>query len=198
MRCLAPLMAIVVAAIGFECVAATADESRPILVARSPWMKFCLKNGKTGFKTTCVTGNEVRSEADHSFLATVAIIEPEDGKKTLRVTFPLGMQVAHGTRLIIDREDPQRSPYVICFTSGCMSDYDASSAMIDIMKRGQVLLVQAIDTAGAPLTVQLPLTDFAAAYDGPPSDPGRVETLRRKPKPWLDDTLQPSLRPRAN
>jgi invasion protein IalB len=198
MRRLAPLMAVAVAAISFECVVAIADEGRPIFVAHSPWMKFCLKSGKTDFKTTCFTGNEVRSEADHSFVATVAIIELEDGKRTLRVTFPLGMQVAHGTRLIIDREDPQRSPYVICFTSGCMSDYDASSAMIDIMKRGQVLVVQAIDTAGAPLTVQLPLTDFAAAYDGPPSDPGRVETLRSKPKPWLDDTLAPRLQPRRN
>jgi invasion protein IalB len=191
-------MAAVVAAIGCECVVATADEGRPIFVARSPWVKFCLKNGKPDFKTTCFTGNEVRSEADHSFVATVAIFEPEDGKKTLRVTFPLGMQVAHGTRLIIDRDEPQRSPYVICFASGCMSDYDASSGMIDSMKRGQALLVQAIDTAGAPLTVQLPLTDFAAAYDGPPSDPGRVEKLRSKPKPWLDDTLAPRLQPRAN
>jgi invasion protein IalB len=197
MRRLVALIAVVVTVTNFDRVKATAAEVRPPLVATSPWMKSCLKNSETGFKTTCITSNQVTSEADRSLVAAVAIIEPEDGKKKLRVTFRLGVQIGPGTRLITDHDDPQRSPYVACTASGCMSDYEAGSGMIDGMKRGQVLFVQAVDTAGAPLTVQLPLTDFAAAYDGPPSDPRSVGTPR-KPKPWLDDALQPSLRPRPN
>jgi invasion protein IalB len=195
MRRFLTLIAVVVAATNFG-IAARADAVRPPLVAASPWLKFCLKNSETGFKTICITSNSARNEADPSIVASVAIIESDD-KKKLRVTFRPGVLVGPGTRLIIDRDDPQRSPYVACTASGCMSDYEADSGMIDGLKRGQVLFVQAVDTSGAPLTVQLPLTDFAAAYDGPPSDP-RSEMPRRKPKPWLDDTLQPGLRPRAN
>ncbi len=197
MRRLVALIAGVVAATNFG-VAARAYEVGPTFIARSPWMKSCLNNGGTQSKTVCSTSYEVWSKVDQSLVAAVVIIGSEDGKRILRVTFPLGVQVAHGTRLIIDRDDPQRRPYLACFASGCVSDYDASSAMIGGMKSGQILFVQAIDTSGAPLTVRLPLTDFATAYDGPPLDPRRVEILRRKAKQWNDDTLQPSLRPRAN
>jgi len=198
MRRLAASMAVVVAALSFGIVAATAAEVRPTLVAHSPWMKSCPKNSGTEPRTICSTSYEVWSKVDRSLVAAVAIIEPEDGKRILRVTFPLGVQVAHGTRLIIDRDDPQRRPYLACSASGCVSEYDAGPEMIDGMKSGQILFVQAIDTSGAPLTVRLPLTDFAAAYDGPPLEPRRMELLRRKAKYWYDDTLQPGLRPRAN
>jgi invasion protein IalB len=196
MRRFAALIATALAVMVFKTVAVTSGEVRPNLAARLPWMKFCLK--ETGFKTICITSNEVRNEADRSVVASVAIIEQEDGEKKLRITFQLGVLVGPGTRLIIDRDDPKRSPYLACPASGCVSDYEVNSDMIDGLKRGQTLFVQAVDASAAPLTAQLPLTDFAAAYDGPPSDPGHVERLRSKPKPWLDDTLQPGLRPRAN
>ena len=36
-------------------------------------------------------------------VAIVQLFEPEGGQKVLRVTVPLGMQLAHGTRLLIDQ-----------------------------------------------------------------------------------------------
>jgi len=36
------------------------------------------------------------------------------------------------------------------------------------MKSGQGLVVQAINSTGQPISLVLPLTDFAKAYDGPP------------------------------
>ena len=37
------------------------------------------------------------------------------------------------------------APYVICFTNGCMADYEANADMIGKMKKGQSLVVQAIN-----------------------------------------------------
>ena len=42
----------------------------------------------------------------------------------LGVTLLLSMQVAHGTRVIIDQSQPATGPLVICFANGCMADYD--------------------------------------------------------------------------
>ena len=67
------------------------------------------------------------------------------------------MQLVHGTRLIVDANAPQQSPYVICFQNGCMSDYEATPELIANMKKGQNLVVQAINSNGAPLTLPLPL-----------------------------------------
>ena len=108
------------------------------------------------------------------------MIEPEgDDKKLLRVTLPLGMQVPPGTRVIIDQGQPATGPYVICFTNGCMADYEVNADMIGRLKKGQQLAVQAINGNGQPVSLTLPLNDFAKAYDGPPTDPKEFEETRR-------------------
>jgi invasion protein IalB len=152
----------------------------------SPWTKFCLKGQDANAKQVCFTGKDGRIESGLPVIAAV-IIEPEgEPKKVLRVTLPLGMQLVHGTRVIIDSSQPQQSPYVICFANGCMADYEASNDMIASLKKGQNLIVQAINSNGQPLTLPLPLGDFAKAYDGPPTDPKVFEEQQKK----LQDELQ--------
>jgi invasion protein IalB len=92
------------------------------------------------------------------------VIEPEGAdKKLLRVTLPLGMQVPPGTRVIIDQGQPATGPYVICFTNGCMADYEVNADIIGRLKKGQQLAVQAINGNGQPVSLTLPLNDFAKA-----------------------------------
>src|ERR1700730_6145481 len=138
----------------------------------APWTKFCLKGQDANAKQVCFTGKDGRIESGQPVIAAV-IIEPEgEPKKILRVTLPLGMQLVHGTRVIVDNNPPQQSPYVICFQHGCMSDYEATPEMIANLKKGQSLVVAAINSNGALLTLPLPLAgEFAKAYDGPPTDP---------------------------
>jgi len=152
----------------------------------SPWTKFCLKGQEANAKQVCFTGKDARIESGMPVVAAV-LIEPEgEPKKILRVTLPLGMQLVHGTRVIIDQNQPMTAPYVICFTNGCMADYEANADMIAKMKSGQGLVVQAINSTGQPISLVLPLTDFAKAYDGPPTDPKVFEEQQKK----LQEELQ--------
>ena len=152
----------------------------------SPWTKFCLKGQETNAKQVCFTGKDARIESGMPVVAAV-LIEPEsEPKKILRVTLPLGMQLIHGTRVIIDQNQPMTAPYVICFTNGCMADYETNVDMIGKMKKGQGLVVQAINSTGQPISLVLPLTDFAKAYDGPPTDPKVFEEQQKK----LQEELQ--------
>ena len=152
----------------------------------APWTKFCLKGQDANAKQVCFTGKDGRIESGQPVVAAV-IIEPEgEPKKILRVTLPLGMQLVHGTRLIVNNNPPQQAQYVICFANGCMSDYEATPEMLANMKKGQNLVVQAINANGAPLTLPLPLADFAKAYDGPPTDPKEFEAAQKK----LQEELQ--------
>ena len=160
----------------------------------SPWTKFCLKGQDANAKQVCFTGKDGRIESGQPVIAAV-IIEPEgEPKKILRVTLPLGMQLVHGTRIIVDSNPPQQSPYVICFANGCMSDYEATPELLANMKKGQNLVVQAINSNGAPLTLPLPLAgEFAKAYDGPPTDPKVFEENQKK----LQEELQKRAEERA-
>uniref|UniRef100_Q07MV3 Invasion associated locus B family protein n=1 Tax=Rhodopseudomonas palustris (strain BisA53) TaxID=316055 RepID=Q07MV3_RHOP5 len=161
-----------------------ADQQVQLIYA--PWTKFCLKGQDANAKQVCFTGKDGRIESGQPVIAAV-IIEPEgEPKKILRVTLPLGMQLVHGTRIIVDSNAPQQSPYVICFTNGCMSDYEVSPELLASLKKGQNLIVQAINSNGAPLTLPLPLAEFAKAYDGPPTDPKQFEETQKK----LQEELQ--------
>jgi invasion protein IalB len=165
-----------------------ADQMPQLIYA--PWTKFCLKGQDANAKQICFTGKDGRIESGQPVIAAV-IIEPEgEPKKILRVTLPLGMQLVHGTRVIVDNNAPQQSPYVICFANGCMSDYEVTPDMLTSMKKGQNLVVQAINANGAPLTLPLPLQEasggFAKAYDGPPTDPKVFEENQKK----LQEELQ--------
>jgi invasion protein IalB len=164
---------------------------QPVQLIFSPWTKFCLKGqpgqpADPGAKEVCFTGKDARVESGQPVAAAV-IIEPQGAdKKLLRVTLPLGMQLAHGTRVIVDQNQPMTAPYVICFTNGCMADYEASADMIGKMKKGQGLVIQAINTTGQPISLVMPLNDFAKAYEGPPTDPKEFEAQQKK----LQDELQ--------
>ena len=165
-------------------------DQQQVQLIYAPWTKFCLKGQDANAKQVCFTGKDGRIESGQPVIAAV-IIEPEgEPKKILRVTLPLGMQLVHGTRVIVDNNAPAQSPYVICFQNGCMSDYELTPDMLANMKKGQNLIVQAINSNGAPLTLPLPLQEgtggFAKAYDGPPTDPKVFEETQKK----LQEELQ--------
>jgi invasion protein IalB len=164
------------------------DQQQQVQLIYSPWTKFCLKANQNdpNSKQVCFTGKDARIESGMPVVAAV-LIEPEgEPKKILRVTLPLGMQLIHGTRLIIDQNQPLTAPYVICFTNGCMADYEATPDIIAKMKKGQQLYVQAINSTAQPINLPLPLGDFGKAYDGPPTDPKVFEEQQQK----LQEELQ--------
>jgi invasion protein IalB len=114
--------------------AAAPPQDQQVQLIYAPWTKFCLKGQDTGAKQVCFTGKDGRIESGQPVIAAV-IIEPEgEPKKILRVTLPLGMQLVHGTRIIVDANPPLQSPYVICFANGCMSDYEATPELIASLK----------------------------------------------------------------
>jgi invasion protein IalB len=161
-----------------------ADQQVQLIYA--PWTKFCLKGQDANAKQVCFTGKDGRIESGQPVIAAV-VIEPEgEPKKILRVTLPLGMLLVHGTRIIVDNNPPAQSPYVICFANGCMSDYEVTPELLANLKKGQNLVVQAISSNNQPVTLPLPLGDFAKAFDGPPTDPKVFEETQRK----LQEELQ--------
>src|SRR5271167_2398629 len=134
------LIAVIFVAISSGWVATAADI--PGLRVHTHWKKFCYKNQQTGFERICNTRAEARKRDDNSLLSAVELIEPgREAKKILRVTFPLGMLIKYGTRLIVYGVDLQQAAYVTCTAAGCLSDYEATPALLGCMKAGQEMAV---------------------------------------------------------
>jgi invasion protein IalB len=157
----------------------------------SPWTKFCGKGNDANAKEVCFTGKDARTEAGQPVVAA-ALIEPEgEPKKLFRVTLPSPLQLQYGTRIIIDKEPAISGAFFTCFANGCMADYEATPDLVGKLKKGQMLVIQAINLAAAAISFPLPLTDtsgnsFQKANEGPPTDPKVFEEQQKK----LQEDLQ--------
>jgi len=150
-------------------------------VVYSPWTKFCGKdNNNPQAKEVCLTVKEARLETGQ-FLAGAALIEQAgEEKKLFRITLPLGMQIPQGTRVLLDKEEPQLGQYVVCLPNGCMADFQVSKEFVDKLKKGQQIVLQGINLPGQAASYVLPLTDFGKANDGPATDPKQFEAEQKK------------------
>jgi invasion protein IalB len=158
-------------------------------VAYSPWVKFCGRDrADAQAKETCLTVKEARLETGQ-FLAGAALIEPVgEGKRLFRVTLPLGMQLMPGVRMFIDGDTPSTGNFIVCIPNGCMADFDVTADFVSKLKSGRELRLQGINMPGQVATYLLPLTDFARANEGLPTDPVQFEKnpqRRNAPPPSL-------------
>jgi invasion protein IalB len=153
-------------------------ETPPLIY--SPWAKFCNKAPDPNAKQVCFTGRDARTETGVPVVAA-ALIEPDgEPKKILRITLPSPLQLQYGSRIIVDQNPPVTSPFFTCFANGCMADYEGTPDLITKMKKGQQLMVQAININGSQISFPLPLADFAKANEGAPSDPKKYEEDQAK------------------
>jgi invasion protein IalB len=153
-------------------------------VVFSPWVKLCNKDSPNG-KQTCMVIKNGRV-GPGSLVVSVALVEVEgEMRKMLRLSMPYGLAVQHGTRMIIDDATPATSPFITCLPpqvapGGCISDYEATPAVIESLRKGRVLTVQAINASGQAFSPQLSLADFAKAYSGRPTDFKAFEEQQNK------------------
>jgi invasion protein IalB len=152
----------------------------------SPWTKFCVKNQETGAKQVCLTGKDGRLEDGRSVVSAVLIEAEGETKRALRVMLPIGVALRPGSRVFVDEGQPMNGPYELCQPVGCFSEYEASTELIGKLKKGQNLVLQAMQPNNQAITLVVPLADFAKAYEGPPIDPQVFEQQQKK----LQDELQ--------
>ena len=149
----------------------------------SPWARYCAKgpteqSSEIRTKEVCFTAADGHLASGQK-LVIALLIEPEGGAtRLLRVTLPLGVALIPGARIVIDEKDAMTAPYVVCLPkNGCLADYKADADLIEKLKEGRSLAIQAFDK-GKPISFTLPLTGFVQAYEGPPSDPIGLNELQ--------------------
>ncbi|HWV43454.1 invasion associated locus B family protein [Pseudorhodoplanes sp.] len=163
------------------------DQSIPPLIY-SNWTKICGKGPEQGAKQICQTGKDGRLESGMPVVAAILMEMEGEGKKVLQIMLPPGVYLPKGTRVVIDRDEPSAiiGTFLTCANGGCIAQLEANADIVQKLKKGQNLFVQAYNMAQNVMTLSLPLSDFAKAYDGPPTDPKELEEKNKK----LQDELQ--------
>lgn len=163
-----------------------AAEAPPLIY--SPWTKVCGKEGQPQGpqKEVCFTIKEARLDTGQ-FVASAGLIELEgETKKILRVTLPLGLLLRHGTRMIVDANQPMTGVFNFCLPNGCWADFEVGAEFVGTLKKSTNLILQAFNLNGQVATFGFPLADFAKSNEGPPTDPKMLEEQQKK----LQEELQ--------
>ena len=184
---------LVVAGLGFLAAFAVTEPARAaqdaalqdksaaqVQLIYSAWTRSCTRELVADGKQICFTIKTGRIEAGNPVVAAIYVAREGESRKTLRVLLPLGMQAVHGTRIIVDSNAPLLSAYQFCTAEGCASDYDVTPDLANQLRRGRNLVVQAINSNGAALTLPLPLADFDKALSGNAADWSSLDDQRKK------------------
>src|SRR5262245_9015191 len=183
--------ALAAAVIYTAAVDASAQQSQQ-QVPQLTWTKLCSKMTVVAQAQTqgqaqtthdvnvCRTFRELL-QANGTLLGSVAIVKREDEKvESLVVTVPLGMDLRSGLQARIDSAKPMNLTYARCLAGGCVADIKLNPETVKAMKTAQQLVFETKGPLGKPISVGLPLSGFAAAYDGSASDPKAYQETRQQ------------------
>jgi invasion protein IalB len=173
-------VALVVSVFGFGTTLAIAQESPPPKSATktprggySDWIKICTKSEQTNNKLVCVIKYEGLDPKTGDVLVSAAVRSTEGKDKQ---DFVVGMPSTHtlvipaGIKIKIDQNEPISLQYKLCIKQTCQAQAELTKQALDVMRKGQRILVVALDIRQKPVSFSVPLSGFAKAFDGPPVD----------------------------
>jgi invasion protein IalB len=157
----------VLVAVGLCVASAALGDADASELIYSPWEKHCID------ADLCVIGMDVRLASGCKLVVAGALLTERTGetKRTLRVGLPNYVRLDDGVRISFDQGPPLLLPFVKRHDYGSVADHEAGAELVDQLKRGTILVIEATSAAGVSLTYRLPLRGFATAYDGPVPPP---------------------------
>jgi invasion protein IalB len=157
-----------------------------LIPLQAPWTKVCQKD-PNGAKEFCRTIRAFGQAADQPPTLAMAIdtLTGED-KKIIRMQLPEGLLLRPGFRLVVEKSDPIDGRYSICAGGSCFAEAETNNAGLSLLKKAQIASVVVRNQVGAEVTFNVPMHDFAAAIDGPPVDPKKIEEQNKT----LQDQLE--------
>jgi invasion protein IalB len=99
-------------------------------------------------------------------LVLVVIRVPGDSRAPLAlVQLPLGLNLQTGAKFQVDDGKAVDLPIQTCENRGCYASAPVTPELLTALKSGKQLKVSFQDLAKETITIPMPLTDFAGAYD---------------------------------
>jgi invasion protein IalB len=128
----------------------------------------------------CVTFQEQFSR-DGMFLVSAGLRREGSEQATrLVVTVPLGVDLRDNPQASVDGGKPAKLAYAHCQPRGCTADGKVTTEFVTAMRGGKEIALEVKGPLGKSISFALPLTGFAAAYDGQASDAARYAAARQQ------------------
>jgi invasion protein IalB len=129
----------------------------------SEWRVECANNGKV---LNCRVLAEVVQQKTHQIITSLTVRYPMETKKpVMMVQVPLGVLVSEPIAIQVDNNKAEHANIQTCTQAGCFAGSPISNALIEAMRIGKHLKIIVYNVKKQSVTVTIPLTGFALAYD---------------------------------
>ncbi|MGD0721690.1 MAG: invasion associated locus B family protein, partial [Roseiarcus sp.] len=170
--------------------APTGPVSLELQPMQSPWTKICGKD-QASSKEVCYTTRDFGQALDQPPTLAVAVYQMSgEEKRIARFLLPVALMLKPGFRLIIDKGEPIAGAFAICFPNGCFAEAELNGPTISALKKAQTAVVQVHNQSNNIVSFTLPMKDFGAAFDGPPTDLQKIEQQNKALQEQLQDKAQ--------
>ena len=168
------------ALLAVAAVPASAQQQR----APQGWFKVCSKQEENDI---CNTQNIVTADSGQLLTAVNLIeIKGKINRKIFQVSVPTGRLIAPGVGLQINGGKTQKIEYAICFPDRRISEVALSDELLSSFKKGNQLTLTSVNFQNKPNPINVALTGFSQAYDGPGLQQNELEQRQKT----LQDEVQ--------
>lgn len=151
-------IALLLAFAGEECVQAQTRTSKMF----EDWLATCQVAGGPQSCAMSQTLTEVSTTA----IALMWIIDPAaDGSMKAIIRTPLGVLLTEGVKVRIGDSQPRKVPFRFCSGHFCTAELAFGADWLSKIRNATVITVDFMSLAGQPVSLDLSLKGFLAAYE---------------------------------
>jgi len=159
------------------------------------WFKACTKQEDVDI---CNVQNITVAESGQ-LITGVSLIEVKGkvNRRVFQVTVPSGRMIPAGIGMQIDGGQPQKVDYMICLPDRCIGEVALNDDLVNRFKRGNQLTLTSVNFQNQQNPIQVTLSGFTGAFDGPPLQQSDIEARQRQLEEFVNknnDDFQRKLR----
>lgn len=158
--------------IGFSGPASAQTASGP------QWAKICSKVG--GSDICNVQFNVLTAQGRLVTGVNLLTSKGEVNRSIFQVAVPSGRYIPEGIKMKIDDGKENTLPYSLCLPDRCIAEVGLSDGLVKALKAGGKISLASTNFRSQKNPVNVTLTGFTAAYDGPPIKRDELASRQKK------------------
>jgi invasion protein IalB len=159
-----------------------------LVAMQSPWTKLCGKDASNNGREVCYTTRDFGQSGGQGPTLAMAVYQMAgEDKRNVRFLLPLGLLLRPGFRMTLEKGEPIDGKFALCFPTGCFAEAEINGATLGVLKKSPTAAIAVRNQANVEVTFNIPMKDFAAAFDGPPIDPKVLEQQNQELQHQLEE-----------
>ncbi len=146
-------------------VPASAQEAAPAPAPPAEWSSQCISVARGGDADCSIEQRLVVQETGQLVIVVSVRVPHAPRTPAMLIQLPLGLFLPAGIQLGVDDRTTQTLPVQRCDANGCYVGLSLDASLLAALKAGKALRLTMRNMAQEPVTFEVPLAGFSAAFE---------------------------------